>query len=447
MFLLLMIRSGLVNTQNGYSKGYKSNHDALNRYVHVERPYVQTITKLPTDSVLNPTADNNTLKRPSSTFYSEMFKKRPTDPIRQIADILVRRLTTNVPGRTLTPSVPGIQPAGGGGGPGAGGPPGGGGGGGFGAGPAQGPAPGAGPSQGPGPSPGSAGSTSAADADMGLPTPPLEEQVTNLNQHFFGPTPTFSPMLDVLMGKSDSGSDFEQLRPKDPYGSGMDLSPIKSDPVSDSNAVEVIDGVLKDFNTGISKNPQLKNDLKQLERYKNKIEQLRKQKLLGRRKKVTLEQMRNFGGSEIVDRELSKIEKELASSLAAVMGVAQSISTQARADTQAAPVRRSGGESTDPPPYTLYPSDSQINPPLGDVIDPDAPPAYEAVQGMGAIDPPVFQGKVPRSRKREGDRLVFERARNRAIQQSAEEQNWALKQKLEPPKNEPFGFSRKRKAE
>lgn len=137
-----MIRSGLVNTQNGYTKGYRSNYSSLARYEHVISPHVSG-PDLPLDykTVTDPLDDSNTLKRPSDTFYNAVFKKQATDPVRQVADILLRRLTQNVPGRPLTPSVPGIQPFMGGGGPGAGGPRGGGGGGGFGAGPVQGPAP------------------------------------------------------------------------------------------------------------------------------------------------------------------------------------------------------------------------------------------------------------------------------------------------------------------
>lgn len=138
-----MIRSGLVNTKNGYTKGYRSNYDSLARYEHVISPHVSAPDfSLDYTTVTNPLNDSNTLKRPSDTFYNAVFKKQATDPVRQVADILLRRLTQNVPGRILTPSVPGIQPPMMGGGPGAGGPPGGGGGGGFGAGPAQGPAPG-----------------------------------------------------------------------------------------------------------------------------------------------------------------------------------------------------------------------------------------------------------------------------------------------------------------
>ena len=168
MFFILMIRSGLVRTKNGYSEGYQSNYNPLNRYEHQERPFVQGPDRpfVPYNSVVDPATEENTLKRPNDQpFYNAIFKKQATDPVRQVADILLRRLTQNVPGRTLTPSVPGIQPSMGGGGPGAGGPPGGGGGGGFGAGPAQGPAP--------GPDPGlMAGAAEARAGGGGPPGPP-----------------------------------------------------------------------------------------------------------------------------------------------------------------------------------------------------------------------------------------------------------------------------------
>lgn len=386
-----MIRSGLVRTKNGYSEGYQSNYNPLNRYEHEERPYVQGPDRpfVPYKSVLDPTTQENTLKRPNyASFYDAVFAKTPTDPVRQIADILVRRLTQNVPGRTLTPSVPGIQPSMGGGGPGAGGPPGGGGGGGFGAGPTQGPAPGPepAPGAGPGPGPGSAGGPPGPPGGFAMQevTPSTEGQQRLLNSHFF------SPALDQLMQVSPTD---------DPFSDVHAVSPVDN-PFSDSKAVSpvdvpmLIDQVVADFNTGISKNPKLKRDLRVLEAYKKKMEELREAKLFAVKTRMGLHRREQAMGKkdpavEKVEVKLTKIEQELARALAEVLSTARSVASEANADTQAPVVRRAGGDAANPPPYSLYPTDD--NPP-GYGVDPfeEPPPAYEAVAGMGSGGPPLF---------------------------------------------------------
>ena len=119
-----MIRGGLVQRNQGFGV-YESSHDMQNRHGpgapnHEERPYVFTagpnVDKI---DYVDPLKPENITRSDRAINYDDIFQKRPTDLMKQLADILARTV-----GKPNPPGGPGGS--GGAGGPGGTGGPGGG---------------------------------------------------------------------------------------------------------------------------------------------------------------------------------------------------------------------------------------------------------------------------------------------------------------------------------
>lgn len=113
-----MIRSGLVQRDQGFGV-YKSSHDIRHRYgpgppTHEERPHVfengpavvEKIEKIPYSAPLKPA---NVMRSERSINYNDIFRKRPTDLVKQVFDIMARNV-----GRPGAPGGPGRPTLGGG---------------------------------------------------------------------------------------------------------------------------------------------------------------------------------------------------------------------------------------------------------------------------------------------------------------------------------------------
>ena len=109
-----MIHSGLATHKNGFSNGYKSNRKYHQSNEHEYRPFVLDMaTPLDYKVLTNPLLN---IEKPTETFYLGIFRNEYTDPVRQIADILSRKVLPKVSGRFQNSFVPGIQLAAAGGG-------------------------------------------------------------------------------------------------------------------------------------------------------------------------------------------------------------------------------------------------------------------------------------------------------------------------------------------